>query len=253
MAALADLISFLDSELDADSFDDYGPNGLQVPGRSQVSRVATAVSANLESLRGAAALGAELVIVHHGLFWNFHPRSLSPVLADRLRLLLGSEISLAGYHLPLDAHPVHGNNALLAAALGADSTAPFGHHHGRAIGVAARFAGDGVAASELLERVRAVTSREPLWLDCGPDQIRTLGIVSGAAASSLGEAIADGLDAFLTGEPAEHVLGDAREAGVHFIAAGHYATEIRGVQRIGELLAERFGIEHDFVDVPNPI
>jgi dinuclear metal center YbgI/SA1388 family protein len=256
MPSLLDIIDFLDSELEASGFDDYGPNGLQVPGRSErseVSRVATAVSANLATLELAAAAGADLVLVHHGLFWDFHQRALTPALAARLRLLLGGEIALAAYHLPLDAHPSHGNNALLAEALGCGDRVPFGAHRGRSIGVAGSFAGDGIDASELIDRVRAATEREPLWLDCGPPRVRSLGIVSGAAASSIAEAVARGLDAFLTGEPAEHVLGEAREGGVHFIAAGHYATETRGIRRLGELLAERFAIEHSFIDVPNPI
>ncbi|MGI8921287.1 MAG: Nif3-like dinuclear metal center hexameric protein [Solirubrobacteraceae bacterium] len=253
MTALDVIVAYLDDELDIDGFDDYGPNGLQVPGATDVARVATGVSANLATLEAAAELRAELVIVHHGLFWDFHRRALTPTLARRLRLLLEREISLAGYHLPLDAHPRHGNNALLADALGCVEVVPFGAHRGRPIGVSGRFGDDGIEATELIARVRGATAREPLWLDYGPPRVRSIGIVSGAAASSLSEAVSTGLDAFLTGEPSEHVLGDAREAAVHFIAAGHYATETRGVRRLGELVAARFGVEHHFIDVPNPI
>jgi dinuclear metal center YbgI/SA1388 family protein len=253
VTSLQTLVDYLDEELAIASFDDYGPNGLQVPGTREVTLVATAVSANLETLELAAGLGAELVVVHHGLFWDFQSRALTPNLARRLRLLLEREVALAAYHLPLDAHRPHGNNAQLADALGCVELAPFGEHRGRAIGVSGRFGGDGIEAHELIERVRATTAREPLWLDHGPQRVRSIGIVSGGAPSSLADAIAAGLDAFLTGEPAEHVFGDSREAGVHFIAAGHYATETFGVRRLGELVAKRFGVEHAFVDVPNPI
>ncbi len=121
------------------------------------------------------------------------------------------------------------------------------------VGRAGRFGGDGVAAADLFARVREVTGREPTVFDGGPERVRRIGIVSGSAAETLDEAVALGLDAFLTGEPREHVMADAREAGIHFIAAGHYATETFGVRALGDRLAERFGVEHVFVDVPNPV
>jgi putative NIF3 family GTP cyclohydrolase 1 type 2 len=175
-------------------------------------------------------------------------------MADRLRILLGADIGLAMYHLPLDAHLEHGNNALLAEALGCGERRPFGTHRGRPTGVAGRFPGDGITAQELFARVREATGgREPLVFDGGPDVVRSIGIISGAAASDIAEAIDAGLAAFLTGEPAEHVMAEAREGGVHFIAAGHYATETLGIRRLGDLVAERFGVEHVFIDVPNPV
>jgi putative NIF3 family GTP cyclohydrolase 1 type 2 len=141
-----------------------------------------------------------------------------------------------------------GNNALLADLLGCERHAAFAD-----IGRLGEFGDDGVAASDLFARVREVTQRDPLVFDAGPERVRRIGIVSGAAAKYLPRAVALGLDAFLTGEPAEHVMADAREAGIHFIAAGHYATETFGVRRLGELLAEHFGIVHEFVDIPNPV
>ena len=126
-------------------------------------------------------------------------------------------------------------------------------HRGHEIGFVAGFSGDGVPAPELFERVTSLTGREPLVFDSGPPHVRRLGIVSGGAAGDLQQAIDAGLDAFLTGEPAEPAMAQAREAGVHFIAAGHYATETFGVRRLGELIAERFGVAHEFIDVPNPV
>jgi len=252
MAQLMEVISYLDELLDAQNFPDYGPNGLQVPGSDELSVVVTGVSAHRELFEQAAALGAQLVVAHHGLFWDFHPRSVSPTMKERLRLLFDHDMALAAYHLPLDAHPEVGNNALICAALELEQGEPFGDHRGRAVGFVGR-SSVGVAFDVLRRRCEAAFGQGPFVWDAGPDVVHTIGIVSGGAASSFGEAIARGLDAFLTGEPAEHVMADARESRTHFIAAGHYATETFGVRRLGELVAERFGVEHHFVDAPNPI
>jgi dinuclear metal center YbgI/SA1388 family protein len=252
MAHLADLIGYLDELLSPGDFSDYGPNGLQVPGPERVEIVATGVSAHRELFERAAEIGAQLAIAHHGLFWDFHPRALSPLMKDRLRLLFDNDIALAAYHLPLDAHPEVGNNALICGALGLERAEPFGEHEGRSVGFVGRSA-EGVPFAELRARCAEVFGQEPFAWDCGPELVRSIGVVSGAAASSFREAIALGLDAFLTGEPAEHVMADARESGTHFIAAGHYATETFGVRRLGDLLAERFGVRHEFVAAPNPI
>ena len=241
------LIAYLDGLLDPGAFDDLGPNGLQVPGPRPVTKVVTGVTAQRALFERAVAEDAELVLVHHGLFWSFNGVGLTPVLAERLRPLFKHDIALAAYHLPLDAHPAVGNNALLAAALGASRHEPFA-----GIGRGATFDSP-VPAPELFARVAAVTGREPLVFDGGPPEVRRLAIVSGGAASRLGAAVADGYDAFLTGEPKENVMADAREAGIHFIGAGHYATETFGVRRLGDLLATEFGIEHIWVDLPNPV
>jgi dinuclear metal center YbgI/SA1388 family protein len=254
MPLLLDMVRTLDDLLQVTTFQDLGPNGLQVPGAQEVTRVVTAVSARRELSERAVELGAQLVIVHHGLFWDFHPTGLTPLLAERLRPLFKHDIGLAAYHLPLDAHPEVGNNALLARALGCEDVQPFGRYKGTPIGRRGVFAGDGVTVDELRARVRTATGgREPLLLGAGPERVRSIGIVSGSAADTLGEAAAEGLDAFLTGEPKEHITAEAAERGVHFIAAGHYATETFGVRALGDLLADRFGVEHVFVDLPNPV
>ncbi|HYH61045.1 MAG TPA: Nif3-like dinuclear metal center hexameric protein [Solirubrobacterales bacterium] len=253
MADRDQIISFCDETLDAGSFTDYGPNGLQVPGAAGVTTLATCVSAHLESIEAAVDAGAQLLIAHHGLFWDFHPRSLSEPMAKRLRTAFDADLSVAGYHLPLDAHREIGNNALLAKALGFEAASEdFSVVKGAPIGVIGRRA-EGIPAAELFDAVRSDISPDPLVFDSGPEVVRSIGITSGAAAASIHEAVKLGLDAFLTGEPAEHAMADAKEGGVHFIAAGHYATETLGVRRLGDLVAERFGIVHDFIDVPNPI
>jgi dinuclear metal center YbgI/SA1388 family protein len=253
VAALGDVIAALDELLAPHEFADYGPNGLQVPGRDEVRTVATGVSAHAELFELALAERADLVLTHHGILWDAAARRIDAAMARRLRLLLENEIGLAAYHLPLDAHPDMGNNALIADGLGCASREPFAEHHGRTLGCVGRFDGDGIGIDELVDRVRSLTDREPLVFAEGPARVVSLGIVSGAGAGHLDEAIDLKLDAFLTGEPAERVMAQAKEAGLHFIAAGHYATETFGVRALGEHLAKRFGVRHVFLDVPNPV
>jgi len=252
MAQRDEIIAYLDDLLEIEEFPDYGPNGLQVPGAAEVSRVVTGVSAQRELFEHAAAAGAELVLCHHGLFWDFHSRAIGPAMKERLRILFDADISLAGYHLPLDAHPEVGNNALICAALGLERAEPFGEYKGRSIGFVGR-SEEGVPFAELRVRCAAAFEQDPFVWECGPEVVHSVAIVSGAAPGDLPAAIAAGMDAFLTGETAEHVMADARENGVHFIAGGHYATERFGIRRLGELVAERFGVDHQFVEIPNPI
>ena len=249
MTDLETLIGFLDDLLKPQNFEDYGPNGLQVPGREDIAIVATGVSAGAELFERAAAEGADLVLVHHGLFWKGPPRGLDRPARRRLQLLFEADMSLAAYHLPLDGHPEHGNNALLAAGLGAEVTGPFAD----GIGVQARWGDGGVSADELVGRLHELVGREPLAIHGDRDPLRSVAIVSGGGQSYFPEAIAAGHDAFLTGEASERNFNEARESGVHFLAGGHYATETLGVRRLGDLLAERFGVRHVFIDVPNPI
>ena len=183
--------------------------------------------------------------------------ALGPIdaqLKRRLKLLFDADIALAAYHLPLDAHPELGNNALIARALGAERSTTVRAAPRRADRLP-RAASPARACppQELFARVRALTEREPLVFDAGPPHVRTLAIVSGAGSDYLADAASAGADALLTGEPAERAMSQARELGLHFIAAGHYATETFGVRALGEHLAERFGVRHVFLDVPNPV
>jgi dinuclear metal center YbgI/SA1388 family protein len=251
--AIAEVIAEADRLLEPGRFEDYGVNGLQVPGPAEVSTIATGVSAHAELFDLAAREEADLLLVHHGLFWGDGVRVIDAVLKRRLQILFDEDIALAAYHLPLDAHPQIGNNALLASGLGADGVEPFARHRGEPIGVLARMPGDGVPSRELFVHVRTITNREPLVFDSGPEVVRRLAIVSGAGGDYIDEAAAAGADALLTGEVAERAMAQARELEVHLIAAGHYATETFGVRRMGEHLAERFGLRHVFLDVPNPL
>ncbi len=248
-----EIIAFCDELLEVSAFADYGPNGLQVPGAARVTKLVTGVSAHLELVRRAVDANGQLLLAHHGLFWDFHPRALSEQMAARLRVALDAELSVAGYHLPLDAHREIGNNALLSAALGFElEPTPFGEVKGRSIGAVGRRE-EPIAASDLFAEVERATGREPLVFDAGPDRVARIAVVTGAGAGRVHEAVAAGVDALITGEPAEHAMADAREGGIHFIAAGHYATETLGIRRLGELVAERFGVAHEFIDIPNPV
>jgi dinuclear metal center YbgI/SA1388 family protein len=252
VAAADEIVEFCDELLAIDAFEDYGPNGRQVPGGEAVSKVATGVTPVLEMITRAIDGGAELLLTHHGLLWGSMDHGLTPALAGRLRALLGAGATLAAYHLPLDAHPEIGNNALLCDALELRRGEPIGQVKGRPIGFVGE-SSEPLELSELTGRIRMAVGREPLVQGDGPTELRRIAIVSGAAASSLTEGAIAGVDAFLTGEPAESAMGEAAEAGIHFIAAGHYATETLGIRRLGELVAQRFGVEHEFIDVPNPV
>ena len=250
---LQDAIAELDQLLQPERFKDYCPNGLQFPGKSEIRKLATGVTASAELFERAIASEADLLVVHHGLFWGSTAQPIDSRLKRRLKLLFDSDMSLAAYHLPLDAHPQVGNNALIARALGADTLEPFALHDSEPIGFIACFPGEGLDPEDLFARVTVLTKRTPLVFDAGPERISKLAIVSGAGNDYLQDAITAGADAFLTGEPAERVMSEAQESAIHFIAAGHYATETFGVKRIGEHLSERFALEHTFIDVPNPI
>ena len=254
MAERDEIIEFLDDLLDSAAFEDYGPNGLQVPGSDQVVKVVTAVSAHQELFERAAAAGAQMVLCHHGIFWGSQNGPIDQRMKRRLKTLFDADLSLAAYHLPLDAHEVVGNNAVICRELGFEPAAAFATTRGRAIGWIGDAVLDPVPIDELIARCRATFERDDvLHFPGGPDRVRTIGVVSGGGDGFFGEAIARGVDAFVSGEPSEPAMADAQEAGVHFIAAGHWASETFGIRRLGDLVAEEFDVEHEFVAVPNPV
>ena len=244
------LVSHLDQYLDSRGRD-YGPNGLQVEGREEIRKIITGVSACQELFVRAREAGADAVLVHHGLFWEGMPRTLTGFQYRRVAELIRGEMSLIAYHLPLDRHLEVGNNAVAGRQLGMRRIEPFGEHDGLPVGVKGLFP-EPVSPEELVERCRQVYGQEPLAYLSGPASISTLGVISGGGQREFYSAIAEGLDAYLTGEVTEWVMNVSREARTHYLAAGHYATERLGVRALGEHLAERFGIEVEFIDVPNP-
>lgn len=245
------LLAYLDQLLEPSSFSDYGPNGLQVEGRAEIRKLVTGVSACQELFVAARQVGADAVLVHHGLFWKWQSPILTGMHYRRVRELIEGEINLLAYHLPLDAHAELGNNALAAKAFGLEHLEPFVRHEGKPIGWKGRFP-EPVAAIELEARCVEIFGQRPLVYRCGPNLVRSLGIVSGGAQKDFYQAIAEELDAYLTGEVSEWVMNVARESGTHYLAAGHYATERLGVRELGRHLGDRFGILVEFIDVPNP-
>ena len=252
MAHRDEIVAHLDRLLDAAAWDDYGPNGLQVIGRDEVELVVTGVSAHRELFERAAAAGAGMVLCHHGIFWRTTPQAVGEQMKGRLKALFDADMSLVAYHLPLDAHEEVGNNALICDALGLVRSVRFDEHGGRPIG----FVGETdpiLSLDGLAERCAAVFGRAPLVLEGGPESVRRVGIVSGGGGGALAGAAALGLDALVTGEPEEPSMADAAETGVSLLACGHYATETFGIRRLGELVAERFGVTHTFIEVANPV
>jgi len=247
MAARDDILAFCDDLLDVASYPDYGPVGLQVVGAPEVRKIACGVSASRELFEQAAERGAQLVLVHHGLFWQGDSPVVTPLLRDRLRALFDADLTLAAYHLALDAHPEIGNNVFLCRELGIEATRRFADvGWGGPLGTPA-------TASELADRVQRLVDRMPLVFAYGPEEIRTVAVCSGGAAKAIGEAVAGGYDCFVTGEAAEPTKHAAKEAGIHFVAAGHYATETSGVRLLAERIADEFGVEWEFVELPNPV
>jgi dinuclear metal center YbgI/SA1388 family protein len=242
-----EILAFADELLELEAYPDYGPMGLQVAGAREVDRIACGVSASLELFEQAAASGAQLLLVHHGLLWDRDSRVIDDALRRRLKTLLDAEITLAAYHLALDAHPEVGNNALLARELGVDPSERFA-----GVGFGGLLA-EPATVEEFTERVRVALGAEPLVFAHGPTRVERAAIVSGGAGGYLADAAREGYDLFLTGEPKEPSLHTARELGIHFLAAGHYATERVGVQALAKSLSERFDLEWEFIDLPNPV
>lgn len=247
-----EIVSFLDRLLSVGSIPDFGPQGLQVEGRAEVRKVAMGVTASAELFRRAAQAGADLVICHHGILWDHAPGVVRGSFKERLQLLLEHGTTLLGYHLVLDAHEEHGNNALLARAFGLVDVEPFGEYRGTLIGRKGRFPAP-VPRSALAARVAQAVGGEPLVFAFGPDPVRTIGLISGAAVSDFSQAIDQRLDAYLTGEVKEHVQELAREERITYVAAGHYRTETFGVRSLGDRITREFGIPCEFLDVPNPV
>lgn len=246
------LIHYLDEYLDADGVQDYGPNGLQVQGTPSIHKVITGVSACLELFSEARRHSAQAVLVHHGIFWKGMPRTLTGWQYQRVAELVRGDLNLIAYHLPLDRHAEVGNNAVAARSLGLVNLEPFAEHRGAPIGFKGEFA-DAITIDELVQRAESLYSRKPLLFSGGQKPVRSVGIVSGGAQSEMHQAIAADLDAYITGEVSEWVMNIAREAGIHFLSCGHYATERIGIQALGRHLHEEFGLEIEFIDIENPV
>lgn len=246
---LGELLDYTGQLLQVDRYRDYCPNGLQVEGRAEIGSIVSGVTASQALLEAAQIAGADLLLVHHGYFWRGEDARVTGIRRARLKFLLQHDLNLAAYHLPLDAHPELGNNAQLACRLGLQLDGWFGEQslaaHGRLE--------QPCSLQQFGRRVAAALGREPLVIGAPEHPLRRIAWCTGAAQDALEQAVALGVDAFLTGEVSERTVHLANESGVAFLAAGHHATERYGVQALGEHLAQKFSLHHRFIDIDIPV
>jgi len=252
MATLREIVDYTDTLLAAATFSDYCPNGLQVEGRTEVRKLVSGVTASLELIEAAVEQRADALLVHHGYFWKGEDARITGMKRRRLQRLLDADISLLAYHLPLDAHPELGNNAQLARVLGFKGEGSFGSAGGMALGqhgiLPVPLSGDALA-----EHIRIRLGRAPQHIPGAAPAIQRVGWCTGAAQSYIEAAVAEGLDAFISGEISEQTVHVVRECGIHYFAAGHHATERFGASAVGDHLARHFDLEHRFIDIENPV
>lgn len=244
----AALDDYLADFLQVHDFRDYCPNGLQVEGRGEIKRIVTGVTASAALIEAAVAAGADALIVHHGYFWRGEDARITGMRRRRIGLLFEHELNLFAYHLPLDAHPEIGNNATLARQLGVTQTQRFGEQDIAALGMLA----DGSTVASFTQTISEKLGRAPLVIGDAARPLRRIAWCTGGAQGMFEQAIALGVDAYISGEISEQTVHLARESGVAYIAAGHHATERYGVQALGAHLAQRFGLEHQFIEIENP-
>lgn len=248
MVALKTLVETADTLLDINRFKDYAPNGLQLEGKSEVAKIVSGVTASQALIDAAIEANADVLLVHHGWFWRGEDQRIVGMKKRRIKALLDSDISLLGYHLPLDAHLELGNNAQLAKRLGfirdgamnAEGVGDYGHLE------------QALSVGELSLQMQQSLQRVPTVVEVGGHPIKTIAWCTGGAQSYIGQAIALGVDAFVSGEISEQTTHEARENGIHYFAAGHHATERYGAPALGAYLAKQFSIEHQFIDIDNP-
>lgn len=246
-----EIAGYIEQTLDINRFRDYCPNGLQVEGRTSIKKVVTGVTASLALIEAALAADADAILVHHGYFWRGEDARVVGQKYKRLKLLLSHDVNLFAYHLPLDQHPLLGNNAQLGRVLGLRGEGRFGDDGICWLGVVQD--SEVKTVGELARLVESRLGRAPLVIGDDAQPVTTVGWCTGAAHSMLGDAIAAGASAYLSGEISEPTVHLAREAGVAYLACGHHATERYGIQALGEHVAQKFGIEHEFIDIANPV
>lgn len=240
---------YLNDLLEASRYKDYCPNGLQVQGRAEVRHIVTGVTASLALVEAAIEAGADALLVHHGYFWKNEDARVIGQKHARLKRLLGADLNLFAYHLPLDGHPELGNNAQLGLQLGLTPHGRFGDNDLCWSGSLPQ----AMPLATFAAHVGGVLEREPLVLGEPGQMVRSIGWCTGGAQGYFDAAVAAGVDAYLSGEASEQTTHLARESGVAYLAAGHHATERFGIRALGEHLADRFGLSHTFIDIPNPV
>ena len=249
---LQELVRILDAELQPSQFRDYCPNGLQIEGRGEVLRIATGVTACEALIDKAIEWNADAILVHHGYFWKNEKAQITGKKKRRLQKLLTHDINLLCYHLPLDAHTTMGNNATMAKLLRLIETGPLDPSESRPVGNVGEIA-KVTSLDDFSTMIEKALGRKPLVISGGDHPVKTVAWCTGGAQSLIGHAVAAGVDAYISGEISESTVHTAREEGVHYISAGHHATERGGVQALGAWLAAEYGIKHQFFDIGNPV
>ena len=252
-STIKEIAAYSNEILQINRFQDYCPNGLQVEGRRKVKRLISGVTACQALLDAAVADHADAVLVHHGYFWKGERPELTGMKARRLRTLLTQNISLLAYHLPLDAHPEFGNNTQLARLLRLNIEGYLDRTDERALVPCGTLQNGAQSVEQFRAQLAAALSREPLWIAGQAPQIERLAWCTGAAQDFIHYAVDRHVDAFISGEISERTKHIATEEGIHYFAAGHHATERYGVQALGQYLAERFSLQHRFIDIDNPV
>lgn len=253
--SLNELHTTINSLLRVEQFKDYAPNGLQVEGREQVRKIVSGVTASQRLINAAIEHEADAILVHHGYFWRGEDSAIVGIKKRRIETLLSKQVSLLAYHLPLDAHAQFGNNVQLGLRLGFEQTGELGRQNNHPIGLIGRLP-QAMSCSELGEHMGKVLHRSPQIIEAEQAEaklIETVAWCTGAAQGFIDKAIAAGVDAYISGEISEPTVHSARESGVHYFAAGHHATERYGVQALAEHLQTLFDIEHEFIDIDNPV
>jgi len=249
MVRLNELVAYCDDLLDVAAFQDYAPNGLQIEGVAEVRKVVSGVTACQALIDAAIESDADVLLVHHGFFWKGESECITGIKRRRIAKLIENNISLVAYHLPLDAHPKLGNNAQLAKLLGIEIEGRFGRGD---IAMYGRLP-TRLKAEELRIQLGDVLKRQPMHLKGESVDVQSVAWCTGAAQGYIDAADQLGVQAFISGEVSEQTTHFVRESGVHYFAAGHHATERYGVKALGATLAKEFSIEHEFIDIDNPV
>lgn len=251
MVALSVLLDYLNELLQPNKFVDYCPNGLQIQGKAYIKKIVTGVSANQALIAAACKSDADAILVHHGFFWKNESPCITGMKYHRIKTLFQSELNLLAYHLPLDAHPVYGNNVQLAGVLDIQMTDTLEIQPGIFMGKG-KFL-NAMTGHELAQLISDKLQRPPLYIPANGAKISTVGWCTGAAQDFITTAIEHNLDAYITGEISERIVAIAEENNIHFYAAGHHATERYGVKALGEHLSDKFDLDHEFIDISNPV
>jgi dinuclear metal center YbgI/SA1388 family protein len=240
------LAEYCDDYLSKDKFDDYCPNGLQIEGRKEISKIISGVSANLDLIERAIDEKADALFVHHGFFWKNERTSITGFKKNRIKALLDNDVNLFAYHLPLDAHSIVGNNIQLAMRLNIANPMPIGDTLVWRGEVNSKLSG-------VEQAIKNITERTPLVFGDGEKVIKKIAWCSGGAQSYIEHAIEVGADCFITGEVSEQIPAIAKENNIAFISAGHHATERYGVQALCQHLSQKFDLKHQFIDIDNQV